>query len=159
MNNEYVKTDIEVHWDDDDWRSEHYTDYYIPREKAETLQREVWRNLLTNEDYYGLDYYKNNDDPCGVDFIEDVYLEYAVEHALHECEQLQLRGQVNANIVGSVSFYFSFTYHMKQVYAMEEAYNECENREDGIKAVEEFVNKFLDEFPYSEISFYDEEEE
>ena len=157
MNNEYVKTDIEVHWDDDDSRSQYYT-AYIPREKVETLQRELWRTLLTEEEYYGLDYYKNDDDPCASESIEGVYLEYAVEHALHECEQLQLRGQVNANIVGSVSFYFSFTYHMKQVYAMEEAYHEHRNREYGIKAVEGFVNKFLDDFPYAEIRLYDEEE-
>ena len=158
MNNEYIKIDIEVHWDDEDDRSQYYT-AYIPREKVETLQRELWRNLLTREHYYGLDHYKNNDDPYVSESIQDVYLEYEVENALEECEQLHLRGQVNANIVGSTSHYISFTYHMHQVYAMERLYKGCENREDGIRAVEEFVNKYLDDFQYSEISLYDDEEE
>jgi hypothetical protein len=123
---EYVKVDFNIYYDDGMGANneESYYTYYLPKEDVQKVRDDIWKTLLTHEDYYGVDYYKTTD--CvSVESIEDMYLCYLVESITDDYDVLELEGEIHANIIGSTSITLSAGHHQYLLGELEECAYDC----------------------------------
>jgi hypothetical protein len=181
MNNEYIKTRgvnmkeyVEVsfytYYDDGMGSNDngHYT-YFLLKEDVQKVRDEIWKTLLTHEDYYGVDYYKTTD--CvSIESVEDMYLCYLVEAITDDYDVLELKGEIHANIIGSTSIILSAGRHQYLLSELEDYAYKCgfdddmptEERGEIIEKLNEYVDNLIQDnetLSALDISLYDDEEE
>lgn len=164
---EYVKVNFYTYYDDGMGSNDegHYT-YFLLKEDVLKVRNQIWTTLLTHEDYYGVNYYKTAD--CvSIESIEDMYLCYLVEGIPDDFLELELKGEIHANIIGSTSITLSAGRHQYllaelEKYAYELGFDEempHEERGEIIGKMNAYVDQMIqgDTISAIDIRLYDEE--
>ncbi|UVF62487.1 hypothetical protein QKV95_gp013 [Poseidoniales virus YSH_150918] len=168
---EYVKVDFNIYYDDGmgaNNEESNYT-YFLLKEDVLNVRNLIWSILLSNEDYYGVNYYKTTD-YVSIESIEDMYLCYLVETIPYNYDVLELKGEIHANIIGSTSITLSAGRHQYLLAQLEDYAYDCgfveemphEERGEIIKKMNEYVIEMVhhsDKISPIDIRLYGGEEE
>lgn len=168
---EYVKVGFNIYYDDGMGANneESYYTYFLLKEDVLKVRNEIWKTLLTHEDYYGVNYYKTAN--CvSIESIEDMYLCYLVESIPHKYDVLELKGEINANIIGRTSITLSAGRHQYLLAQLEQYAYDCgfveemptEKRGELIEKLNEYVDELVqysDKISAIDIRLYGGEEE
>lgn len=164
---EYIEVNFYNYYDDGMGSNDdgHYT-YFLLKEDVQKVRDDIWKRLLTHEDYYGVDYYRTTD-YVSIDNIEDMYLCYLVESIPHDYDVLELKGEIHANIIGSTSITLSAGRHQYLLGRLEEYAYELVSmptveREKLIEKLNDWVDELIqysDEISALDIRLYGSEEE
>jgi len=167
---EYVKVGFNIYYDDGMGANneESYYTYFLLKEDVQKVRNEIWKVLLTFDDYYGVDYYKTAD--CvSIESIEDMYLCYLVESIPQMFDVLELKGEIHANIIGQTSITLSAGRHQYLLAQLEQYAYDCgfveemptEERGEIIEKLYEYVDEVIqysDVISALDIRLYGEEE-
>ena len=167
---EYVEVNFYTYYDDGMGSNDngHYT-YFLLKEDVLKVRNEIWKTLLTHEDYYGVDYYKTAD--CvSIESIEDMYLCYLLESIPHNYDVLELKGEIHANIIGRTHITLSAGRHQYLLAQLEQYAYDCgfveemptEERGEIIKKMNAYVAgmvQYSDRISALDIRLYGGEEE
>ena len=167
---EYIEVNFYNYYDDGMGSNDdgHYT-YFLLKEDVQKVRDDIWKRLLTHEDYYGVDYYRTTD-YVSIDNIEDMYLCYLVESIPHDYDVLELKGEIHANIIGQTSITLSAGRHQYLLGRLEEYAYELdfdadmptEERGEIIEKLNDLVAELIqysDEISALDIRLYGSEEE